>query len=157
VYLSRYNRHAGTCSYLIQPNQSLSWSQTLRFFYVSLFISLLIAVGFLLMGAWLILPFTGLEMLLLFAGLYWVSWRCCECEVLSIKEESIEIERFRGQQSKALIVLPRQWTRIEFQKRDDVWYSTKLQFCFRQQCVEVASHLTDEEKKRLVAEIRQVL
>lgn len=157
MYLSRYNRHAGTHSYLIQPNQSLGWSQNLRFFYVSLFFSLLIAIGFLFMGAWLILPFVGLEMLLLFAGLYWVSWRCCESEVLSFRQESIEIAHFRGKKCTSQVHMPRQWTRLEFRKQDDVWYSAKVQLCYRQRCVEVANRLNDEEKERLVSELRALM
>lgn len=157
MFHSRYNSHAGTCCYLIQPNQSLGWSQTLRFFYISLLVSLLIAVGFLFMGAWLILPFTGLEMLLLFAGLYWVSWRCREYELLSINEESIELERYRGNERQSHRVIPRQWARLEFHKKDEVWYSASLRLCHRQDCLEVATRLSDAEKESLQKELRTIL
>lgn len=48
-----------------RPNCSLSPAGTLCVFFIVAFFTLLIAIGFALLGAWLVLPFAGLELAVL--------------------------------------------------------------------------------------------
>ncbi len=88
---------ANQCQYcfVLRPNRSMSWRGTLVFFFSLLLLSGCIAVGLTVLGFWLVLPFAGLEMLALGSGLYVVACRCYECEVISISDDSIRIEKGR--------------------------------------------------------------
>ena len=83
--------------YVIRPNRSLSWRGTLIFFTVASAFTLTVAFAFALKGAWLILLFSGLELLLLGICLYRCARKNSECEVVYIGEEIIKIERGRKQ------------------------------------------------------------
>jgi uncharacterized membrane protein len=50
-----------------------------------------IAIAFALKGAWLILPFAGLEMLVLGAALYVVARRGCRWQTVSIQGDQVEV------------------------------------------------------------------
>ena len=47
---------------LLEPNLSLSWKTNTRIFFVITIITLAIAIHFYRLGGWLVLPFSGLEL-----------------------------------------------------------------------------------------------
>ena len=51
--------------FIIRPNSSLSWRGNKIFFFILFSISFIIAISFAMVGMWMIIPFAGLEMLLL--------------------------------------------------------------------------------------------
>ncbi|MGQ9426859.1 DUF2244 domain-containing protein [Gilvimarinus sp. F26214L] len=78
---------------ILRPNRSLSWRGNQ---YVLLVMSLWLggfALSFALMGAWMILPLVGLELLALAAALYYVSWKLSHCEVLHISRDQVHIAK----------------------------------------------------------------
>ena len=81
--------------FVLRPNRSLSWRGSLVFFLSLFMISSFVAVSLAVMGFWLVLPFAGLEMIALGAGLYMVACRCYECEVICISRDAIRIEKGR--------------------------------------------------------------
>jgi len=56
-------------------------------------LSLCIAMGFALIGAWTILPFAGIEMLVLSAAFYYVSWQLSYREVLTFDGQIVYLEK----------------------------------------------------------------
>ena len=144
------------CRFIIRPNRSLSWRELLLFFYISLSVSLLIALFFLLIGAWLILPFTGLEMLLLFSGLYYVAKRCSrDCEWITVREVDIETINFTGRK-KTINSFPRHWARLELQENEK-WYASRLLIGSHGRYAEIGTHLTEHEKRELYRDLKQAL
>ena len=77
---------------ITRPNCSLSVAGRLLFFCVALFFSAIIAVGFAFAGAWLILPFSGLEVLALGWALYYVSCHASDYECIVISGGSMIVE-----------------------------------------------------------------
>lgn len=78
---------------IASPNCSASWrSNKLALVFLSI-PSLLIATGFLLLGAWPILPFAGLELLALGSSLYYVSWKLQYRHVITFSGDSVRIEK----------------------------------------------------------------
>ena len=59
---------------VIQPNRSLSWSTTKGVFVFFALCLGLVAGYFYSLGAWLVIPFAGLELLIIGLGLY---LQCC--------------------------------------------------------------------------------
>ncbi|TQV73499.1 DUF2244 domain-containing protein [Exilibacterium tricleocarpae] len=81
---------------ILSPNRSLTWQANLwvlaSFFAVSLFIS----VGVLLKGAWVIVPFAGIELALLAFAMCYVQRRTRLTEVIYIDDRRLLIERGIG-------------------------------------------------------------
>ena len=77
---------------ITRPNCSLSATGRLLFFCVMLLFSSVIAVGFALVGAWLILPFAGLEVLALGLAIYYISCHANDYEHIVINGDSMVVE-----------------------------------------------------------------
>lgn len=78
---------------LVRPNQSATWELNLRIIIALGTWSMLIAISFSLYGAWLILPFAGLEILALFIALYYVCRKLGLRQVIRVDAQTITIEK----------------------------------------------------------------
>ena len=58
---------------VLSPNCSISWRELVLFYLLTCLIALVVGLFFTLQGLWLVLPFSGLEMLALGGGLYLTS------------------------------------------------------------------------------------
>lgn len=74
------------------PNRSATWKQTSRVLIGICGLSILIAIGWAIQGAWMILPFAGLEVALLSYFVYKVSARTYQQEILHFGTERICVE-----------------------------------------------------------------
>ena len=151
-------QHADTlqCRFVLRPNRSLSWRGSLLFYFSLLIISSAIAIGLTLLGFWLVLPFSGLEMLALGIGLYVVACRCYECEVISINDDSIRIERGRDY-PREQCTLGRMWARVVLERCPRAWYPSRLLIRSHGRSVEIGRFLDEEERRRLADELTRSL
>lgn len=78
---------------ILRPNCSMKWSLVVRFYLVFCLLSFFIAAGFAYFGYWMVLPFSGLEIILLGAGLYITCRKTYKQEVITFKGDSIFIEK----------------------------------------------------------------
>lgn len=76
---------------IIRANASLSWRGNLWMLGSFLLVTLLISALFIQLGTWMILPFAGLEMLLLYGCLYWVSWKQQNRQIIELDSQFIRI------------------------------------------------------------------
>ena len=78
---------------VLRPNRSADW-QFNKYLLMALGgISFVIAAGFALIGAWVIIPFAGLEILALSLALYWGCWKLSFCHCITIEGEQCVIEK----------------------------------------------------------------
>lgn len=75
------------------------------FFAIALAVSMTIATGFALAGAWPIMPFAGLEMLALGLALRMCARKARRYELIAIDEDRIEIRRAAGGRSARVVQL----------------------------------------------------
>jgi uncharacterized membrane protein len=78
---------------IARPDQSATWGVNLLLLAALAVPLLTIAVVFALLGAWLILPFAGLELLALGAALYRVNWKQQYRHVITLSEDSVWIDK----------------------------------------------------------------
>lgn len=76
-----------------RPNCSLSPAASRCVFLIISLITLIIAFGFFLMGAWLVLPFAGAELLVLYLCLHYIWQHACDYERLTIDEDKVVVEK----------------------------------------------------------------
>ncbi len=142
---------------VIGPNASMSARQA---WWVGGWVggvSLAIGVFFASRGFWPVLPFAGLEVGA-FAAALWVSLRSNRYrEVLTFAGNGVRIEFGTvGQGAQSSIELRRDWMRVVVEAGPHRNSPTRLLLKSFGQCVEVARCLTDEERERLSARIRNL-
>lgn len=143
---------------VIGPNASLSVQDA---WAVMAFMSLLglgIAGLFALRGYWPILPFAGLELAALGAAL-WVSVRRNRYrEVIRFEDARIRLEfGLVGRGVLTAIEWPRAWTRVSLRRDESRQGPTVLALDYAGQRVAIGRCLTDAERERLAARLRELL
>lgn len=142
--------------FILRPNRSLSWRGSMVFFLSLLIISSFIAVSLAVMGFWLVLPFAGLEMIVLGAGLYLVACRSYECEVICISRDAIRIEKGR-RFPRQHCTLGRVWAKVVLEPCPKAWYPSRLFIRSHGRAVEVGRFLHEEERRHLALELSRTL
>lgn len=87
---------------VLRPNQSWSWRANLALLATLTGISLTIAGAFLLKGLWLVLPFSILEMTVLYFCLRYLVIRNQRQEVITFSSDEVVIERGRRRAEESL-------------------------------------------------------
>jgi uncharacterized membrane protein len=80
-----------------KPNCSLTQSGKVRVVLLLTVIPCCIAIGFSLLGAWMVLPFVGIEIFALAYAFYYVNSHASDFERISIEGDSLLVERCTGQ------------------------------------------------------------
>jgi len=78
---------------LITPNRSMSWQTNKKILLCMFLMNMVIALGWTAMGAWMVLPFAGLEILLVGIGMYYVSWKLSFKEVIIVEADSLILQK----------------------------------------------------------------
>ena len=149
------NANAPGLRFILRPNHSLSWRGSLIFFLSLCVVSGTIATVMAAMGYWLVLPFAGIELLILGGALFVVVRRCHEREIISIADDVIRIERGLHYPRHSR-TLARVWVRVVLE-RSTGWYPSRLLIRADGRSVEVGRFLTEEERRRLAIELIRTL
>ena len=144
------------CCVVIRPNCSLSWRRTVTVFCGFAVISLSIALGFTLLGYWLILPFAGMELTLLALALYVSALRAHRREVISIEGVTVSVQK-GGREPKEATWFPRGWVRVILARPQWHGYPTRLLIRCHGREVEVGGCLNEDERNRLAEDLRRWL
>lgn len=86
-------RTASRLMIVAKPNQSASWRANLWLLALLSLPVMAIAIGFAFLGAWLILPFAGIELLALAAALYHVSRKQQYRHVITVSEDCVSVDK----------------------------------------------------------------
>ena len=135
-------------TFVIAPNQSMSWKGLLWAYCGIAGISLAIAGYFWVHGLTLVLPFSGLELLALGAALYITAWRGGAREVITITDNSVYVETGRANPEQRHD-FQRYWTKVVLQRPWVAWHPSKLLLCSRGREIEVGRFLNEEERRGL--------
>lgn len=137
---------------VIQPNKNLSWNQTkLLFLFLGLCLTA-VACYFLSLGAWLVVPFAGLELLVIGLGLY---MQCCHShkqQVIEIGAEDITISDGREKTQPASF--PRAWLKIVQTRDPHGWYPSRLFIGSHGKFIEIGEYLIESERNMLANNLR---
>jgi uncharacterized membrane protein len=148
---------------VIEPNQSLTWRESLIFFAAIALLSLAVALAFSLMGYWPILPFAGLELAALAAAIYVVAQRGRVRHLITITAGTVRVEkgRVRGRGPSGgpeySAEFPRAWVRVDLVAPRRGWYPSRLLIGASGRSVVVGEFLTDEERQELKGKLLSLL
>ncbi len=140
----------------LKPNRSISWRGNLIFLFLISTPILIIAFGFLYVGAPIILPFAGLEILIVLLASYYVYQKTNKQEIITISPEKLIIEKgkFRPETSIEFI---REWAYVFVERAKHPWYPVHIVISSKGQRVPVGEFLTDDDKKIFIEKMDEII
>ena len=142
--------------FVVKPNQAMSWRTLMYFYFGIAAITISIGVIFFINGLTLILPFSGLEIMLLGIAFYLTAWRSEVQEVISISDAEIVIER-GWKQPERRHVFKRPWTKLVLERSRNNWYPSRLFVRSHGEQVEIGEFLNEQERQGLAELLDQAL
>lgn len=133
---------------VLMPNKSMSWETNKKILAVIFCVNLAIALTWTAMGAWMVLPFAGLEVFLVGLGMYYVCWKLNFKHIITIQAESLVLQ-------KGVYFPKQEW---HWQRGDTVLVKTPSRYRMSaptlnlkhlREEVEIGDFLTRKEKKQL--------
>lgn len=96
---------------IARPNNSLSPDNSIKLLAGIATVAILIAVGFASIGAWLVLPFAGLEILAFAYAFYTIYLHADDFESITIEEDRVIVEK-RNDKESSKTVFQRYWAQV---------------------------------------------
>ena len=115
-------------------------------------IGFLLAIG----GAWPVIPFLGLELVVVGAVFCRMCWRARDCEVLEFDENRLHIIQHRGQ-SECRHEFQRYWARVVLEPVRDGWYPPRLLIRSHGREVEIGANFNEDQRTELAQRLRRFL
>ena len=140
----------------LRPNKSFSWKSNLIFILAISLTCGAIGLGFFIVGASLILPFAGLEIILVGTCVYFVAQRTYKQEVIILTPERLRIEKGIKKPSQVWEYF-RVWAFVVIEKPKHPWYPAHIHITSKGEKVPIGDFLTEEEKLNLVENLRNII
>lgn len=156
MVLIEVDQHTGLGSVTLCRNNSLSWQGNKLFFGFMVVVSLTIALMFVLLGAWPILPFAGLELAVLGLCIYLTALRKKDREVIEFSEEQLVLQKVR---SAKLVSQKFERADVYFERIESATHggAAKLHLCaLNGGHVEIGIDLAEEEKESLISDLQKI-
>ena len=112
-----------------------------------------IALAFAAFGAWPVMPFTGLEMAVLYAAFRYVDRHASDYEIIEIRDDCVRLETRVGSQVQSM-EFNRHWAQLVTK---DGAGEQRLALRSHGREVEFGRHLTSKDRERVARAIRQQL
>lgn len=141
---------------VLTPNCSISWRGLVMFYIFNCAVALAIGLFFTLQGLWLVLPFSGLEMLALGAGLYLASCKSYRQEVITLDRRRTRIEKGL-QRIDQCWEFETPWIRLVEEQSGTPNRRRKLALGSHGNYVEVGSFLDNSEQERLAFTLKDCI
>jgi uncharacterized membrane protein len=136
----------------IAPNCSLRPRAAALFFASICVISFSIAGTLALLGMWPVLPFAGLEMLLLGWALHASLRRRHHSQTILLTEHLVRVETRNGQRCEQ-IEFTRHWARVKLRRADTRLHPSRLLIESHGRSYEVGGFLNEEERRALAGQL----
>lgn len=140
----------------LKPNCSIA-CETAFWFYGSLVVvSLSVALGFALVGFWPVLPFAGLELLILLACVHRQLLRAGFRDWIEIDADTVRIRKLRGE-DESETAFQRGWATVELTGSGQTHRPRELAIRSSKRRCLVGEFLTDTERLGLNRRLREIL
>lgn len=148
------------CKIIARPNNSLSPENSLKLMVVLAIVSFVVALGFAHAGAWLVLPFAGLELAAFAYAFYYVYLHSSDFESIAIDGDRVIIEK-RSFRETSVTEFQRYWMQVHVRnigRGKGVVSKSGLFIGSHGKEVEFGKHfINDEQRVALAHELKQKL
>lgn len=145
----------GSWRFDLCPNRSRTWLQTRRLLIVIAIFHGLIATLFAWWGLWLVAPFSGLEVIAVWAGLYGCSRATYRRELIVVQDARVVVQRGR-QRLESHDEIERAWARLRWQLTRQRGRSC-LQLGSHGRFFEIGAFLVEAERRQLASDLGRLL
>jgi uncharacterized membrane protein len=143
-------------AFVVRPNPPMPWGVLLRVYAGMAAFVLAVGTGCAMVGLPLVLPFSGIEVLVLGAALYVSARRAAVREVIRIGGASVIYERgLRSAEQR--VEFHRHWARVVLQQNRSGWQPSRLLLRSHGREVEAGSFLEEGERLALARMLRHAL
>jgi len=148
------NNDGYTGNILIEPNRPIDWASNVRFVKVFSLLSLIIGLIFMSHGFLLVLPYSGLEILILTLSLYLVYKHYTICQVIYFTDNSIIIE-YGDKHADARLVYQRHWSTFNIENNGN-YNIPILSISSKGKSTEIGDFLNYKDKVELIGLVKQL-
>lgn len=143
---------------IAKPNNSLDQEQKAKLLVVIALILLLVALGFFRIGAWMVLPFAGLEFVIFCYAFYSLYLHSNDFESITFDRDALHVVK-KVKQQRYSSSFNHYWARVYLRSADNVkGFKAKSQLIISSHGKEVefgSAFLTEAQREHLVKEIKQ--
>ena len=115
-----------------------------------------IGIVFAIHGYWPVLPFAGLEVVVLGVAFYLCLSRSQLREVVTVNDDRVMVDKGRRQPEQHW-ECPRAWARVILERAPIAWYPSRLALVFQGRRVELGQFLNEADRQGLAAELQDVI
>lgn len=129
---------------IARPNNSLSSEGAMKLMAILGVIALVVAIAFTHIGAWLVLPFAGLELLAFALAFYHIRVHAADFESITIDGDTVLIEK-KSSRTTSAEVFQRYWTQVSV--KESVGGKNALMIGSHGKEVEFGKYFIDDEQR----------
>jgi len=141
---------------LIRPNRSLLIRAMLFLFLAYTAFALSLGIGFAIVGAWMVLPFMGLEIVVVAAVFYFLFQHAGDYELVIIDDNRLKVVRRRGG-LEVCDEFQRYWAKVFLASNAGGWYPSRLLVGSHGRMVEVGAAMSEEARQALAGDLRNIM
>ncbi len=140
---------------IVRPNRALTLRGIIVLFVGLSVVVLTIGIGFTLAGAWPVLPFAGLEMMVVGVVLYRLVRHADDHDQIIVDRDCVTVIRRWGR-CEWRDKFQRYWTKVMLERRHG-WYPSQLKVGSHGRFVVIAADVREEERESLSATLNNLL
>ena len=142
-------------TYILQPNRSLKRGQVCLAVSVIGAALLGVTLYFSMQGAWMVIPFTGLEAVVLVTAVYMQCKWSRQKQIVEVGETTVRTRK--GVNSDESVCFPRGWLRVSLIEAHCSWHPKRLIIGSHGRYVEIGAFLEESEREQLAARLSSAL
>lgn len=153
---SNLDPSTGEGTIVLKPNNSESWRVNKLLLISLALLSGMISLGFMWLGLWLVFPFSGLEMIALYAALYVCVCRNRKTEVITFERDRVIVEsgrRFVERKQE----YQRAWSKILVRQPDFRGHLKRIFIRSHGREQELGAFLNHSDRDRLIRVLKQAV
>lgn len=149
-------REHGGNRLVIRPNRSLPVAGIMTLFVAVSMLALTIGVGFALVGAWMVLPFAVLEVLIVGVLCRWFYRHADDCELVVVEPDCVRIIKRQGT-ALTRHEFARYWVRLRWERPGTGSGARRLLIGSHGKFVSLADDITEADRALVARELEELL
>ncbi len=156
MVVRQQDSETGDTQIIVTGNRSMSWRANVVLAASLGAVSAIFGAGIAWFGFWMVLPFAGLEFLLVIFCLGRAYRKLGFTEVISLRGDNVVIETGYNQPDNTM-ELPRHWSKLKFDNPSSLFETGTLQIIANGRSMELGRLLNKEEKRELHRELQRAV
>ena len=147
-------KHPRAITIVLRPNRSASWHQCKILLLFVCALMALIAISWAFAGAWVVLPFAGLEITLLAVLMYKVSFNTYQKQVITIDPQVITVEQ-GVYKPQTHFTFPTEHTHLSVKEAETEFEISKLTLTGQNKSVAIGQFLNQQDIQEAMTRLQQ--